>query len=66
MNPAPISTEVDLLASPIIDAVYHVRRNLGPELWKRVYEVGFCYELEKRNLNYLKLRTASSAWVVNQ
>ena len=48
----PISDELDIIGKKIVDAAYTVHKNLGPGLLEKVYEICFCYELEKRNLNY--------------
>ncbi|MFO8163547.1 MAG: GxxExxY protein [Thermodesulfobacteriota bacterium] len=40
------------IATKIVDAAYAVHKSLGPGLLERVYEVCFCHELSKRDLNY--------------
>ncbi len=47
-----LSPDVEAIARKIVDAAYHVHKNLGPGLLEKVYEVCFCYELEKRGLHY--------------
>ena len=47
-----ISLEEDLLAKEIVDCAYKVHLNLGPGLLERIYEVCFCHELSKKNLNF--------------
>ncbi len=46
----PLSDREEKVASKIVDAAYAVHKRLGPGLLERVYEVCFCYELEKRGL----------------
>jgi GxxExxY protein len=48
----PIPPELDVIGKKIVDAAYTVHKNLGPGLLEKVYEICFCYELEKRGLNY--------------
>ncbi len=48
----PISDEVESIAKSIIDAGFHVHRNLGPGLLESVYETCLCYELAQRGLPY--------------
>lgn len=49
-NIVPIPEELDEIGKLIVDSAYSVHRNLGPGLLEKVYEVCFCYELEKRGL----------------
>ncbi len=46
------SEKEELAAKKIVDAAYHVHKNLGPGLLEKIYEVCFCYELDKRELRY--------------
>lgn len=48
----PISKELDKIGRLIVDSAYQVHYKLGPGLLEKVYEVCFCHELSKRNLNY--------------
>ncbi len=41
----PLSTDIEEIASEIVDAAYTVHKNLEPGLLERVYEVCLCYEL---------------------
>jgi GxxExxY protein len=50
----PIPFQVEEIARQIIDSAYTVHIKLGPGLLERVYEVCFCYELAKRNLEFLR------------
>jgi GxxExxY protein len=36
----------------IVNSAFTVHKNLGPGLLEKVYEICFCYELEKRGLHY--------------
>jgi GxxExxY protein len=47
-----IDGKTDRIARNVIDAAYNVHINLGPGLLEKVYEICFCYELEKRGLSY--------------
>ena len=44
-------SEIDCVASQIVDAAYRVHKKLGPGLLERVYEVCLAHELEKAGLN---------------
>ncbi|MEO6693578.1 MAG: GxxExxY protein [Ignavibacteria bacterium] len=48
----PTEFEESLLKE-IVDSAFQVHKNLGPGLFERIYEVCFCYELGKRNINFL-------------
>jgi GxxExxY protein len=48
----PISKELDDIGRLVVDAAFTVHKNLGPGLLEKVYEICFCYELEKRGLAY--------------
>ena len=48
----PINDELEIIGNKIVDAAYNVHKNLGPGLLERVYEVAFCYELQKRGVKY--------------
>jgi len=43
-----ISDEEDRIGKAIVDAAYHVHKELGPGLLEKVYEVCFCYVLEQK------------------
>lgn len=45
--------EIDL-AAQIINIAITIHKALGPGLLESIYEKCFCYELEKRNIPYLK------------
>jgi len=46
----PLSEKEERIATQIVDAAFTVHKRLGPGLLENVYEVCFCYELEKRKL----------------
>ena len=52
MNFTALSKEEEDIARKIVDAAYAVHKSLGPGLLQRIYEVCFCHELSKRDLNY--------------
>ncbi len=52
MNQYSPSAKEEIIATKIIDAAYHVHKNLGPGLLEKIYEVCFCHELKKRGLDY--------------
>lgn len=47
-----VPDEIENIGKLIVDTAYTVHKNLGPGLLEKVYEVCFCHELKKRNLNY--------------
>lgn len=51
-NYKPIDDSDERIAKLVVDAAYTVHINLGPGLLEKVYEICFCYELEKRGLSY--------------
>ena len=53
-NFEPIPGELNLLGKQIVDAAYTVHKNLGPGLLEKIYEICFCYELEKRGVKYAR------------
>ena len=48
----PLSEKEERIAREIVDAAYAVHKTLGPGLLEKVYEVCFCHELSKRELEY--------------
>ncbi len=40
------------VCTAIVDAAYKVHKQLGPGLLEKIYEVCFCYELSKREIEY--------------
>jgi GxxExxY protein len=47
-----LSKREESIAEKIVDAAFTVHKALGPGLLERVYEVCFCHELSKRELDY--------------
>ena len=52
MNKYTPSEKEEFIAKKIVDAAYAVHKNLGPGLLEKIYEVCFCHELTKRDLEY--------------
>jgi len=50
----PIPSELNMIGKQIVDAAYTVHKNLGPGLLEKIYEICFCYELEKRGVKYAR------------
>ncbi len=48
----PVTKELEKIGEQIVDSAYNVHKQLGPGLLEKIYETCFCYELNKRNLNY--------------
>lgn len=48
----PLDEELERIAKIIVDCAFKVHIKLGPGLLEKVYEVCFCYELQKHGLNY--------------
>ncbi len=46
--------EREELGKEIVDIAFQLHRTLGPGLLESVYEVCFCYELEKRGVPFIK------------
>lgn len=46
----PISAELNELGTFIVNAAFAVHKNLGPGLLEKVYEICFCYELQKKGI----------------
>ncbi len=49
---APLPSEMERLATLIVDAAYAVHKNLGPGLLEGIYEPCFCHEIGKRGAAY--------------
>ena len=43
----------EMIGKQIVDIAYHLHKSLGPGLLEKVYENCFCYELEKRKINFV-------------
>jgi GxxExxY protein len=50
----PITVRENQLAKIVIDIAFTLHKALGPGLLESVYEKCFCYELEKRQISYLR------------
>ncbi len=48
----PIPRETDRVAKAIVESAFAVHQALGPGLLEQVYEICFCHELSKHNLNF--------------
>lgn len=48
----PLSECEEEIAQKIVNAAYQVHCKLGPGLLERIYEICFCYELSKAELNF--------------
>lgn len=51
-NKTKITDHEEIIATKIVDAAFTVHKQLGPGLLESIYEVCFCYELEKRGINF--------------
>jgi GxxExxY protein len=47
-----ISESVNALSRQVVDAAFHVHKNLGPGLLESVYEACLCHELNKRGVAF--------------
>jgi len=50
----PLPVQLEAIGKKIVDSEYTVHKNLRPGLLEKVYEVCFCHELAKRDLNLLR------------
>jgi len=48
----PITSDVEYIASLIIESAFKVHRSLGPGLLESVYEICLCHELTKGGLKF--------------
>lgn len=55
MGYGDLSDEDERIGMLIVDAAFHVHRELGPGLLEHVYEVCLCHELTKRGLRVFAL-----------
>ncbi len=42
------------ISREIVDAAYQIHKGLGPSLFESVYETGMAYELNRRNLEFVR------------
>lgn len=47
-----LTEKEEVLCKEIVDCAYKVHKQLGPGLLERIYEVCFCHELRKKNIEY--------------
>lgn len=47
-----IPSELEKVATLIVDSAFAVHKNLGAGLLESVYEICFCHELQKRGVNF--------------
>lgn len=52
MSELPVYTEN--LAKEIVDIAFRIHKELGPGLLESVYEKCFCYELEQRDIDFVR------------
>ncbi len=53
----PLPPETEAVATKIVDAAFQVHAVLGPGLLESVYETCLCYELQQRQLHYVRQMT---------
>lgn len=54
-----LSSQIELIATEIVDIAFIIHKQLGPGLLESVYEKCFCYELELRNITYNRQKSVS-------
>ena len=52
MEYKPLSKKEEKIAKIVVESAYKVYSVLGPGLLENIYEICFCYELQKRGLKY--------------
>jgi GxxExxY protein len=52
INYRALSEREEQVGRLVVNSAFEVHKNLGPVLLEKVYEICFCYDLGKRNLNY--------------
>jgi GxxExxY protein len=50
----PITARENQLAKIVVDFAFSLHKTLGPGLLESIYEKCFCYELQKRQISYLR------------
>jgi GxxExxY protein len=48
----PLDDDLERIAKIIVNSAFKVHSKLGPGLLEKVYEICFCYELQKHGLTY--------------
>jgi GxxExxY protein len=49
-----LSEKEEFLGKEIVDCAFKVHKELGPGLLEKVYEACFCYELEKKDIPFIR------------
>jgi GxxExxY protein len=49
-----LSEREEYLGKEIVDCAYKVHKELGPGLLEKIYEICFCYELERKGIPYVR------------
>lgn len=49
-----LSEYEEYLGKSIVDAAFKVHKELGPGLLEKIYEACFCYELDKKEIPYVR------------
>lgn len=57
--------DLDALAEKVVDAVFHVHKNLGPGYPEKIYESALCLELDKRELSFEKQKVIKVVYPLN-
>jgi GxxExxY protein len=55
-------TELDNLATSVLDAAFEVHRALGPGLLENAYEMALCHELHLRRIRFERQKPVSVAY----
>lgn len=50
----PLSIRENQLARVVVDIAFSLHKTLGPGLLESIYEKCFCYELQKRQISFLR------------
>lgn len=50
----PLSVITEAYAKEIVDIAYNINKELGPGLLESVYEKCFCFELEQREIEFVR------------
>lgn len=57
INLKPLTEREQYLGSQIVDIAIRIHRTLGPGLLESIYEKCFCYELNKRGIEFHRQKT---------
>ena len=47
-----LTDKEEMLGKAVVDSAFRVHKELGPGLLEKIYESCFCYELEKKGVQY--------------